>query len=319
MVDNVTTISWFKYGWEVATTYGTVTTSFDKVFGHGLKVGSLSRKNNVEDVYGCGTRNAQKLVSKKFEGSLSPEFKLSNPWFFYGVMGTATVSTQSPYTHTFTEADTIPSFSIENNVSSATKSVAKLLGCKIASCTITAAVNELAQVKLDILYANETHGTSTSAQVAETFDVFNFAEGSLELPDGTTIAKVQSAEVTTDNTAELLHGLGSRFAADAPVKNRVHTGKFNIAFTGSAQLEQFYGTATAPDSDVSEVASMELIFDNGEAATATTSRNITMTYTGLMFDTEDLPQDPTALVLEDLTAKMRALSVTARNATSVMP
>lgn len=320
MTTNVATISWFKYGWEVSSTYGTVTTQFNKAFGHGLKVPNLTRKNNVEEIYACGTRSAQKLVAKKFEGAISPEFVLSNPWFFYGVMGTASVTTQSPYTHTFAETDTIPSFSIENDISSSTASVAKLLGCKIATCTITAAVNELAKVKLDILYANDTHGTTTSAAVTPSLDVFSFSEGTLEIPDDTTLAKVQSAEVTIDNTLELLHGLGSRIAVDAPVKNRIYTGKFTIAFTSSAQLEQFYGTATGPDTtDVTEVASMELIFDNGEAATSSDSRNITLTYTGLQFDEDSLPQDPTSLIIEDLTAKMRVLSVTARNNTSALP
>ena len=83
----VTTLSWLTYGWE--TTYGTAITSSNKTFGHGTRVTGLNRRNNMEKVFSQGYRVAQKIVPKRFEGSISVEFVLSNPWFFRAVQGAA--------------------------------------------------------------------------------------------------------------------------------------------------------------------------------------------------------------------------------------
>ncbi|KKK87313.1 hypothetical protein LCGC14_2754520, partial [marine sediment metagenome] len=162
------TISWVNYGWE--TVYGTETGTKDKVFGHGVRVTSLTRRNNVESVFGLGARNAQKLKEKQFEGAISMEFNLANPWFFRGVLGAApTTAGGGPYTHSWAESDTVVSMTLENNISNEDKSVAALLGCKVTTCVITAAIGELAKVRLDMLYSNESHDNSTAAIVAESF------------------------------------------------------------------------------------------------------------------------------------------------------
>ena len=44
-----------------------------------------------------------------------------------------------------------------------------------------------------------------------------------------------------------------------------------------------------------------------------------MTFTGAHLDEHNLPQDPTALIIEDMAIKMRSLSVTAENATETAP
>ena len=106
-MSNPATISWSKYGWE--TVYGTVSGTLDKTMGQGIKITTLQRKNNTEAVYTTGKRNAQKLIPKKYEGLISMEFALANPWFLKAVFGTVTSTGTNPTTHTFTESDTIPS------------------------------------------------------------------------------------------------------------------------------------------------------------------------------------------------------------------
>jgi hypothetical protein len=285
------------YGWE--TTYGTATTASNKAFGDGLRATSLRRTNNVEELYTPGQRSAQKLIPKKYEGGISLEFALGNPWFFRAVMGTATVTGSGPYTHTFAETDTIPSITIENDVASDTASVAKLLGSKVATCNIAAAVGDIARVKLDLPFANESHGSTTSAKVAEAFDVYTFAHGSLELPNATTLAEVQNIDITIANSPEMIYGLGSRVGQKCPVKNRKYTSRVTLAFESSANLlEKLYGSAAGPVTTPAETATMELTFNNG--LTGTNQRNIVMLFTGVQLDEHNLPQDPTAPILEDV-------------------
>ena len=83
------------YGWEYyfdsltnawLGTYGTAGTA-NKVFGHGQKISSLERNNNIETIWGLGSRTAMVQLEKQFTGSFSVEFLMSNPYFFRYVLG----------------------------------------------------------------------------------------------------------------------------------------------------------------------------------------------------------------------------------------
>ena len=312
------TLSWVKYGWE--TVYGTVTGTIDKPFGHGVRITTLQRRNNVEKVFSLGARNAQKLVEKQYGGTTTIEFALANPWFLRAVFGTVTSTTGTPDVHTFTEFDTLPSLTIENDINTDTASVAKILGGTVDTMVLTAAVNEIARVRLDIPYSTETFGSTTSAVVSESFELFTFAGGSLELPDATTIAEVQNIELTVNNYSEAVYGLGSRFAQKMPVKNREYSSRVTLAFEESAtMLEKLYGSSSAPNSTVAESATMELVFDNGESPTSDDHRQISFVFTGIKIDEESLSQDPTTLIMEDVNIGMRSCVCTARNATTTPP
>lgn len=309
-------LSFMNYGWETA--FGTSSTQINKTFGYGDRITSLTRRNNVERVFGLGARNAQALPVKQYEGNISVEFILSNPWFLRGVMGTCTDAGSGPFTHTFTESNTLPSITVINEVDTDTKHVATLLGAKVANMSITAAINELARVRLDMPYKTETEGTTTVADVAETFDLFTFANASFELPNATTITDVQNCEVTINNSLELVYGLGSRFAQNGPVKTREYGSRVSRTFEESAALlEKLYGGGTAPVAAPGETATLELVFDN--ALTTTSQRQVSFIFTGVMPDEHNMPQDPTALIIEDVPLIMRSLSATAIDNTSVCP
>ncbi len=315
---NPAVISFVNFGWETA--FGTVSTELDKVFGQGTRLSTLQRKNNVESVYGLGSRNATKLVPKNFEGLATVEFALSNPWFFRAVMGTVSSTGTAPATHTFAEANTIPSISVENNITIDTVSKAHLLGAKVNQCTISASVNEIARVRLDLIYSDEAHATSAGTYVAPTFEVFTFAHGSFELPNGTTIAEVQSAEVVITNNAQMVYGAGNRRGSQCVVKNREYSARVSAAFEDATKgLHLLYGQATGPLTNTvpAESADLELTFTN--SLTGANKRAITMTFTGAHLDEHNLPQDPTALIIEDQAIKMRSLSVKAENATETSP
>jgi hypothetical protein len=320
MVDDVIAgvKSFVKYGWE--TTFGSAAGTIDKAFGHGVKIDTLSRKNTMERIFQIGARNAQKLVVKKYEPTTTISFVLSNPWFFRAVIGaTPSVLGTGPYNWTWAESDTVSSITILNQINTAGPDVMKLLGGKVNSCVITCAVNELVKVKLDIPFVNETLSAVSVSPVSETEEPFVFSEGTLELPTGVPIAYIQTAEVTITNNIEVIWQLGTRFGQASVPKQREYTlSGFSAAFVNSATvLQKFYGSASAPAADVAETATLKLNFTNG--LTSTNERTITLTFTGVKFDDDSLPQDPTAIIWEDATGWMRSLSVTATNNTGVAP
>lgn len=309
-------ISWLTYGWEAS--YATVTSTADKVFGEGQKISNLTRRNNIEKVFACGSRNAQKQVAKAYEGSISVESNLANPWFFRALLGAHTTTGAGPYTHTFSEADEIESISIFNNVQSDTASVSKLLGCKIATCTLNNSVGELTRVKLDMAYANETLTSTTTSKVSESFDLYTFAQATLELPTSSTLALIQNCELTIANNPEMLWGLGSRFGQAQPVKQREYSCRIGQAFQSSSDLlTKLYGASTGANSTVSEAATLKFTYTNG--LTSTNARSITLTFTGVQIDEESMPQDPTQAIIEDVTLTMRSLSCVAIDNTSTIP
>ena len=310
-----TTISWIGYGYE--TSYA-VADNADVAYGHGVRVTSLNRRNNLEKVFSMGSRNAQKLAIKQFEGALSTEHVLANPWFFKGVLGSVATTGSGPYYHTFSEADIVPSVTVANNYNMANDGEAQLLGAVFANCSITSAVGELVRVRLDQPYAKETYSGTTSSKLTESEECFSFAHGTVELPNGSTLAMVQNIELGISNSAELILGQGSRYAQEAAFKQRDYSGSITMALQQSSDLlEKFYGSSSGTNDTVAETASLQLTFTNG--LTGTNERTIEMTYTGLQIDEESLPQDPTQVIMEDVQIAMRSLNVIATNNTTSSP
>jgi len=299
MAQNVTSGygSYVNYGYEA--TYGTAVAG-SRTFGHGVKI-THDRKNTMEKIYGLGARNAATTVAKKYEGTADVEFIMSNGSFFRAMLGAEADAGGGPYTHTFTEANTIPSISILTGTElGTTDEVTALLGVKVNSASITAAVNEAVKVRLSCFYKTETLATSgIGSQVAETEVPFTFAQGSLSV-GGTTIGFVQSVELTMNNNLEGVWGLGSRIKAAEVEKTREYNLSMTVSFSDvSLLLQTFFGAAGGPlaTSTPASVACV-LTFTNGAASTAL--RSVVMTFANLYLDTEKLPKDVSEVLKEDV-------------------
>ena len=242
-------------------------------------------------------------------------FTLANGNFFYGLLGTLVEGGGGgpTYTHTYTEADTLPSFSVDNSVEMGTNDmVSAYLGCMVNTCTITSSVNETVKVSLDCFYKTETLGTSgVFTHVAETEGSFTFAQGTLEIPNGTAIATVQTFELTLTNNLEYIFGLASRFAATGLGKQREFNFRLTAAFNDVTKLLTYFldgtNTATAPDAATpTPHATMELTFTNSGAGALLES--IVLLFANVYFDEETLPQSVNEVIKEDITG--HALSCT---------
>jgi len=309
-----------NYGFE--TTEGTVAATFPRPFGHGTKL-SISRKNNMERVFGVGARNASANVAKKYEGTASVEFMLGagdtaiahgGASWLRAVIGAApTDGGATPYTHTYAESNTLASFSIANAVEQGTTDyVSALIGCKVQSCTISAAVDEVAKVRLEVPYRTESMATSgIGSAVTATETPLTFAQGTLSV-NGTTVGYVQSVELTITNNVEMIWGLGSRYSTASSAKTRTYDIKMTVAFSDvSLLLEKFFGkAATVAATDLATLnpagVACVLTFDNGLAAA--NSRKIVFTFANLFLNEHSLPLDVNEVIKEDVSGY--ALSLT---------
>jgi len=309
-------LSYVQYGIEESA-YGTEASTINSAFGNGLTI-TPTRRNNIVQVYGLGSRDAQKLIATKFEGALEVNFVLGNAHWFPAFLGASSSgAVGSAYDHTYTAANTIPSITVENGINlGTTDSVVKFLGCKINEFNITAAVGDIIRVRLLMPYKTESEGTTldgTPATDAE--EPLTFAHASIDLPSGSTLVNIQSIELNGINSTEGVWGLGSRLLQKLVEKDRRINFRINGTFeVASALLEKFYGAGTGPiATSITETATLVLTCTNG--LTAADERTQVYTLTGIKLDEESLPQDPAAVTFENVTGYGRTLGMVETDAT----
>lgn len=275
-------------------------------FGQGVET-SVTRNNNAQRIHGVGSRNATATVNTNYAGTLTINGAMSHVWWLLGTLGAvADAGSTGAYTHTYTETNVLPSFTTKLAYELGdTDAQSILLGCRVNSCTITAAVNEVVRFSLECPYRYETLGTTASANIADTEPVFSFAHGNIEMPDGTVIAAIQTIELTIKNNLESLYEVGSRFPRAIVAKQREYDFKITAAFNSHTKLLTYFlngtNTATAPTTGSgTEIATMELTFTNDDGDI------VDINLTGVHLNEETLPQNSNELVKEDVTGWARA-------------
>ena len=292
-------------GWALAAASHTASDETYMPFGHGVDI-SVTRSNNAERIFGVGARNATATINKQYGGKFTVNGSLANAYWLLGVLGANSDGGSDPYTHTYTEANSPPSFSLKSSFELGTTDfLATLIGCKVETCTITAAVDEAVKFTLDGAYRYETLGTTKISNNAEVEPVFTFAHGSIEMPDGTSLAAVQSFELTINNSSETLYGIGSRFETRNIAKQREYNFTASIAFKDHTTMLTYFmngtDTATAPSTGSgTEIATMELTFTNDDGDI------LDINLTGVKIDEDTINQNVGEVVKEDVTGWARA-------------
>jgi len=290
-----------NYGYENVA-FGTIAATISQVFGNGASV-SISQNNNTERLYSLGSRNAQKLVTKRYDGTWNTSFTLGNAYFLKGVMGTnatGTVSGTGPYTRVYEENNTIPSLSIANAINLDTDSMHNILGAKINSMSLDCNVGETIKVKLDGSFQKLTKTTTLATTVSgDTEDPFVFSGASVQL-GSTALVDVQSMNITVGNNLETLFGLGSRFATKGVEKAREYSFTINEAYEDDTSLhDKYLGSATTPATTPANTTKLVATFTNG--LTGTNTRYLTVTFNTLQLPTYDYNVEINEILKENAT------------------
>lgn len=298
-----------EYGWE--TTFGTAVDGTIP-FGHAVKVSTLERSNNSEVFWGLGSVEACNSVVKKYAGTFSIEFILGNAYWLRALTGVTSTDTGSdPYVHTFianagdltanTQSITI-NYGVELGT---TDHSSQLEGCLVNSMNLSASAGEPVRVTLEGSFANESTGTTAGSLINDTYcQPMTFAHGTLELPDATPLACVQSVEISITRNAQAEVGIGSRFANAPFVTNTEIEITAELLFNDVTLLQSFFG-GTDPASTVAE-STLDLTFNNGLLTDEL--RELQLTFGGLVFDSFTLPLDPNEALKQTLTLKARTIT-----------
>ena len=293
--------SYVQYGKE--STFGTEASTINSSFGHEVTI-NIERRNNLIQIRGLNDRNVKKIIEGNFDGMATVEGILGNTHWIATAFGSASSSGSGPYTHTYSEADTLPSITIENGIDlDTTDSVVKLLGCKLDEVTLSGAVGEPIRFRAVFFYKTETEDTTIDANPAsDSEEPFTFAQASVELPDGTTLDRVQRLEFALRNNLIKAYTSGSRFLSKIVAGARDYTLSFDKTFEDSAMLEDFYGSATGPASSTTEQTA-DINITNG--LSGTNLRKLQVTLTGFKLDPFTNPQSPNELIIENISGIAR--------------
>ena len=328
--------SWENATWGSGTEWASAT---DIPFGYGAKLTTESIENNLERIYGLGSRYPQYLLAKNFAGSYAVEFVLSDPRFLHAVFGdgTATPSATNPtrsgaadraitaafevtgsgkvYSHTFTEASVSqPSFILYNTVTGSTFSQ-KLDGCIVNSCTISAAVNDVVIVKLDGYYKTKTMAAANSYSqpaVPTALVPMSFAHGHFQFPNDTSITVIQNMEMKINKNNDVIFGLGSRLPAARVEKAVEYEISASVYFQNPAVLHSYAvsGTSTVATAVAdpslpgiySPYTTLQIAFSNKAGADATNTLSAMLfNFAVSGINSHGMPQSPNEPIIEDCT------------------
>ena len=300
---------------------GSMTVSDETFFavGQGVEV-NLTKNNNKVRNFGVGQRNATSTSILGFTGTLTLTGAVTSFYWLLGALGTNNDAGSGPssYTHTYTEADSLPSFSAKLPIVFNTEKYELIQGAITNQLTLTAAINEVLKFNLECPYRYSSIVTGATSVATDTQAVYTFAGGTIEIPDGTTIAAVQNFELTVKNNAELVPEVGSRFAAGYAAKQREYDFKFTAAVTNFNLVGLMYAgttgaTAPAAISDGS-IGTMTLTFVNSDGHEAV------FTLPECHFNEDVLPRNINDIVKEDITGWCESMTnVVYTNATETAP
>jgi len=302
--------SYVRYAYEGVYNTAEADGNLSKYFGHNVKF-TASPKNNLERIPNLNSRNYSKYVAKKFEGSFTVDFQMSNAYFLKGVIGAVTsTGGVGAYQHSYAESNCPSGATIQSSEDLDTDSERTFTGCIFDKLTLNMAVGEVVTGKIDGFYSSESKDATlnTTGNDADADDVFTFAHATLEFPNSTTITEVQSLDLNISNNTEMVWGLGSSKSTKRASKQRVYEFSINKIRTKDADLlDKFYGsTTTISDTGTpTSGATLKVTLDNGISGAS--NRAVVFEFDNIQVVDPSIPLEPTEIVKESAT--LYALSI----------
>lgn len=234
-------------------------------------------KNNIQYL-NTQTKSARRTLrmkkqgSKGISGGITTELPNTDiATLFKHMFGTVGTTGAGPYTHTYSPAP-LDGQSLTMQVgrpdASGTVQPFTYAGCKISGWTISADVDAIAQLQLNIVGMTETTATGlATASYDANWEPFVFTEASLEIAS-TSVGTVRSGSITCDNS----------------VNPRIRWGSGTSKEPTQNGLSMFTGTITTDFEDLTHYAlfvagtpsALEMVFDNG-TDTITITTNVIFT------------------------------------------
>lgn len=254
-------------------------------------------KNNLQKQYGLGSRNyiQSKLGAKNFGGSV--EFLVQNFKMFEYALGSVTYGSTPDgnglYTHTISEANDLPTFTLEAGVLGSPNFVRDFVGCKVDTLTLTAEKENPLNCEVEFVAKDVIDGTDATPPVADTSSYFIFYEGQVKI-NGVQQDLVEQFELEIANNLEALYALGSQTAVRIQEGSREYTLSVDLIFETN---EQYLLWKNGTEFD----AELHFVAPDG--------RELIITCTGCKYDTYELEHSSDDYMVQSLEASPRSVSI----------
>ena len=245
-----------------------------KPFGGNANTTALEISNNPLDVFEPNSREMAEIVAQHFDGSITIDFEITNPWWLQGVIAQATSedNADGTYTHTFDGDVPLPMAIYAGYDEQATDggTMYRIFeGVVNQTATVTTTVEGAAEISFAAIFANEeTDETALEGQPTLDESVMMFQHATLQ-SEGSAISLVQDASVEINNNTDIIRELGTRLGVDYSPKGRIPSVDFTKIRENNDEVESFYGSEAA--SAVQETVTdqdedLVYVLDNGESA-----------------------------------------------------
>jgi len=308
------------------------TSESDKAFGHAQVLTDASATQNIEGLFTLGQRTFATSVAKMYDVTLGVEAILANPWVFKLLLGNMSTTGAGPYEHTFTMANTLPTFTTK--ITNDALAYLRTFGnCKINSMTMTFTAGEPVRMRFEIFSSTgnmDAYSGSKISAVVESKSPYVTQGLTLLIAGGTSYRRFNTLEFTVSNNLEKVPVLQSRYPEYLVEKNFVVTGRLSGLQVDSDFLQYFYGDATAmvPQANPASVGPIEIDLQNttplagggyeqikiyiGKTAPSTVGN-------GVYLNTHNMPMNPTEVINEDMDFIADSMCAWAKNDNSTMP
>ncbi|MFA5407123.1 MAG: phage tail tube protein, partial [Candidatus Nanoarchaeia archaeon] len=184
--------------------YGTPPASVNSHFGLIQEV-TPKISNNYKEYrgVGAGVGPARVDVAGLLNTGIPLTFNVFNGTFLKYALGSVSGSGTVGVPFSYTEANSLPSLTIEDAFNLDTDQVLRFLGSIVSKCTITGRLGEPLSVNLDILSRDVTKNNTYQSITVPTTGLYLFTHGTYEVPTSTAITEVQEFNITIDNKGRL--------------------------------------------------------------------------------------------------------------------
>jgi len=299
--------SYLLYG--VETTYGTAASTIDQHIGLVQNTTPKINRNIQENVGLKGTTTGGQETAKYTLGvadtGLPVEFNAFNWDIMQYVLGARTGTGSSGDPYIYTRDNQVSSLTFASNIENdTTDRDFQVLGAKVGTMTIRAAVGEPVSVTSDWLSGKILKDTTNTTPVAlPTNEIMNFTGADLEIPDAASITNIiDSIEIVINRGTELFPGVGSDTARNALFKKFELRINFTVKYLDETLIELVMG-GNSVLTTISETT-LTAVFDNG------TNRTADWAFSGVVFPEYENPNTPNEILTEGITAFARSLTIT---------
>lgn len=298
--------------------------------GWNTQLTTAEGRREIQRVFQPSTREALDLLDLHFEGSVTLEYTLANPWVLEGITGAPTTTandtdgdgTTDNYTHTYEVSrpssmrlyEAYPPASAERIVT----------GFVPARLSVDVSVQEEARVTVEGGYAREFVNKSVGsldAQQNPAYDAMTFVEGQIQI-GGSVEGYVQQMTLEAQANVDMINEMGTSFFIDYIAKTfepSVNFTRIKASDEATKNIEDLYAGSTSVQEDAENYAAVNVLFDNG--GTGANENSIDFEAGGTLTETydENSVGDPEADLEEVINRVAQTLKVTATNDTATAP